>query len=641
MFVASSGAFSTTSGFVIRKSSVLSGGPVVVTAFRGLITGGDGPDSPRGVDNYDPSSNEGYIIGPSDAAFGRLILRRVGTPGGTPTISGNIAITVNSTSLPIPVDHLGNTGGNNGRLDALDDRLFAAHIRNGRLWTAHNIAVTSAGVAASTSNSQRRDGVRWYELNGIRSADNGGTPVVVQSGTIFDTANTLSTSRQYWIPSVMVSGQGHAALGFSTAGTPFHADAATVGRLAGDTLGTVQTVTNYTASTTAYNPPSDPSGTSGRRWGDYSFTSLDPNDDMTMWTIQEFCDSANSYGVRVVRLFAPPPATPAGCSPSSLTQGVSNVNVILTGTSASGSGFFDPGPGFPNHISAVINGGSVTVNSVTYSNPTIVTLNVTVATDAPVGARTATVTNPDGQGATSGTGTLTIVTGVTNSLPVINAASISPGSPTTTNELLAAVTSASDVDGDPITFAYQWQESTDNSIFTNLLGQTASNLSAAVTIAGDYYRVTITPNDGQTNGAPFTTASVLVPVDADGNGINDDWEVQYFGHIGVNPNADPDGDGFSNLQEFLAGTDPTNSASVFRITSIVSTGDDVLIDWMTGIGRTNALQASAGTVDGSYNTNDFADIFTVTNTTGPLTNYLDVGAATNIPSRFYRVRLVP
>jgi hypothetical protein len=38
---------------------------------------------------------------------------------------------------------------------------------------------------------------------------------------------------------------------------------------------------------------------------------------------------------------------------------------------------------------------------------------------------------------------------------------------------------------------------------------------------------------------------------------------------------------------------------------------------------------------------NFADIFTVTNTVGTTTNYLDIGAATNIPARYYRVRLVP
>ncbi len=62
------------------------------------------------------------------------------------------------------------------------------------------------------------------------------------------------------------------------------------------------------------------------------------------------------------------------------------------------------------------------------------------------------------------------------------------------------------------------------------------------------------------------------------------WQVQYFGST-TNPaaaNADPDGDGMSNLQEFLAGTDPTNGASAFRITSVVRAGSDLLVAWMTG-----------------------------------------------------------
>jgi hypothetical protein len=46
---------------------------------------------------------------------------------------------------------------------------------------------------------------------------------------------------------------------------------------------------------------------------------------------------------------------------------------------------------------------------------------------------------------------------------------------------------------------------------------------------------------------------------------------------------------------------------------------------------------------GGYTNNTFTDIFLVTNntTTGTLTNYLDIGAATNKPSRYYRARLVP
>src|SRR5438034_8117279 len=110
MFGAVSGSFAGTSAFVVRKSSILNGGPIVVTAFRGLISGGDGPDGPRGVDNYDPAATEGYMFGPSDSTFGRLVMRRISNPGGTPAISANIAITVNATALPINVNASGTSG---------------------------------------------------------------------------------------------------------------------------------------------------------------------------------------------------------------------------------------------------------------------------------------------------------------------------------------------------------------------------------------------------------------------------------------------------------------------------------------------------------------------------------------------------
>jgi hypothetical protein len=51
-----------------------------------------------------------------------------------------------------------------------------------------------------------------------------------------------------------------------------------------------------------------------------------------------------------------------------------------------------------------------------------------------------------------------------------------------------------------------------------------------------------------------------------------------------------------------------------------------------GAGKTNALQAGS---------DSYTPIFTVTNTTGTMTNYLDVGAITNGPLRLYRVGLVP
>ena len=174
-----------------------------------------------------------------------------------------------------------------------------------------------------------------------------------------------------------------------------------MGRLAGDTLGTMvgpPTVAAVTfgTSTANYNPPSDPGGAAGRRWGDYSFTTVDPLDDMTVWTIQEYNQALNSYAVRVGRLQAPPPATPI-CPIA--VNGVGGVaTVIVNGTSSAGSGFYDPGanlapPALPfTHIGATVT--NATVNSVTYNSPTQITLNLTLTA---TGLQNLTITNPDGQ----------------------------------------------------------------------------------------------------------------------------------------------------------------------------------------------------------------------------------------------------
>lgn len=82
-------------------------------------------------------------------------------------------------------------------------------------------------------------------------------------------------------------------------------------------------------------------------------------------------------------------------------------------------------------------------------------------------------------------------------------------------------------------------------------------------------------------------------------------------------------------------------APVFQLTGVSRQNNDILVTWATRAGSTNELQVTAGGPGGNYETNGFATIFAVTNAVGTTTNYLDVGGATNFPSRFYRVRLVP
>jgi hypothetical protein len=124
--------------------------------------------------------------------------------------------------------------------------------------------------------------------------------------------------------------------------------------------------------------------------------------------------------------------------------------------------------------------------------------------------------------------------------------------------------------------------------------------------------------------------------------------MQYFGHpTGLasdhsRATDDADGDGMSNLQEYLAGSDPTNSASVLRITAIGVVGDDIRVSWTAVTNKTYVVQVTTNFADGSF-TNAFTDLATVVVPAAPPitgTNYLDFGAATNGPSRFYRIKLV-
>jgi hypothetical protein len=53
--------------------------------------------------------------------------------------------------------------------------------------------------------------------------------------------------------------------------------------------------------------------------------------------------------------------------------------------------------------------------------------------------------------------------------------------------------------------------------------------------------------------------------DTDSDGMDDDWETAFFGDLGQAATNDYDFDGQDNLAEYVAGTIPTNSDSLFQI----------------------------------------------------------------------------
>ncbi|MDQ3812937.1 MAG: hypothetical protein M3347_03195, partial [Armatimonadota bacterium] len=345
--------------------------------------------SPQPALNFDPvaPTDPAFIVA-SQPALGNVVYRTITWSGGTPTLSSSTSV-VNTPAfgnvLTAPASG-STTNINNG-----DFRLMMAVIRNGSLWTSRTVGVNASGGAPGAD----RNGCEWFQL-GV----SGSSLSLAQTGRVFDPA--ASNPRFYFYPSIVVNGQGHAAMGFSGVAASEFVGAYFTGRLSSDPAGTMGSVDLLKAGEGSYTRLD---GSGRNRWGDYTYTSLDPNDDMTIWTIQEYAAASNNWRTWVAELLAPPPAAPISATPATVPRLEPTVTVVITGDATAGAGFYDPGPGFPNRLTASVSGG-VVVNSVTYVDPTHVTLdlNTTSASPGPVNV---TITNPDGQSRT-GTGILTV-----------------------------------------------------------------------------------------------------------------------------------------------------------------------------------------------------------------------------------------
>jgi hypothetical protein len=137
------------------------------------------------------------------------------------------------------------------------------------------------------------------------------------------------------------------------------------------------------------------------------------------------------------------------------------------------------------------------------------------------------------------------------------------------------------------------------------------------------------------SGGAVAFGGLYTIVDANKNGIADSWETNFFGSVSTNRTAstDTDGDGVSDYAEFVAGTDPTNPQSVFKITSVVQTNGIPRLTWFGVTGREYRIDESTNLAQWQVGTN-----WTRANNNGPM-SFSPVAPGTG--ARYYRLEVRP
>jgi len=96
----------------------------------------------------------------------------------------------------------------------------------------------------------------------------------------------------------------------------------------------------------------------------------------------------------------------------------------------------------------------------------------------------------------------------------------------------------------------------------------------------------------------------LPALDSDGDGIPDWWMIEYFGHPTGQAGDlslaqdDADGSGMSNLQDYLAGLDPTDPASVLALhIAADATGTNMVLNWTAVSGKNYQILSTTNLSD--------------------------------------------
>jgi hypothetical protein len=190
----------------------------------------------------------------------QLLLTRIDNTSGTPVVHPPVSVPIAPYSSPFLFPGAPQLGlGIDNAIDTSDTRVLNVVYRNGSVWATHHVVGPSGKVE-----------VAWYRIDP-------GTGTVESQGRISD------PTRWYYYPSIAVNKDNVAAIGFSGSSTTEYVGGYYT--IIQPSSGTAEAVALLKAGVASYYKVFDGED---NRWGDFSATVVDPTDDTSFWTLQEY-----------------------------------------------------------------------------------------------------------------------------------------------------------------------------------------------------------------------------------------------------------------------------------------------------------------------------------------------------------------
>ena len=279
MFNPAGTAFLGAQTCAFDRTSMLAGLPATQQCFSTVDTATPNGLLPSHLDGATspPAGAPNYLvgIGPTAATLTSYQFHVDWTTPANSTLTGPTALNVDPFNALCGGGTCVPQAGTTNRLDSLADRLmYRLDYRN---FGDHASLVVGHAITGSPSGA----GMRWYELRVI-----GGAMSVFQQGTY------APDTKYRWMGSLAVNGNGDIGMGFSVSSGTTHPGFHVTGRLAADPAGTMPQ-----GETTIIDGAGSQTG-GLTRWADYSTTTVDPTDDCTFWSTNEYIPANGSFNWR-------------------------------------------------------------------------------------------------------------------------------------------------------------------------------------------------------------------------------------------------------------------------------------------------------------------------------------------------------